>query len=492
MVDEIHPQYVRQERSGRLAFSTKLFQGIGAIPETVKTWVFNTFTLLYYHQILELNALYVSIALAIAIIFDAITDPLVASISDNLKSRWGRRHPLMLIAALPLGASLFAVYMPPHGISGVGLFVWLLVFTVLTRGMMTLFFVPWSAIAAELSDDYDERTSIMSYRFAVGWTIGVLTPLFVYSFIMPTTEEYPAGQLNPAGYSGLALLAACLVIGGALATTLLTSREIPFLRQPVGKVAGFSLKRTWRELKLALRNRQFALIFTIVLLTSAIGGTVVNINIYMTTFFWGLTSRDLRWYTLSAAGAIVAFPLVAVVQRRWDKKNIVLTCAVLSLVEGLTLVNLRLLGVLPENGEPMLLAVLVSVSTIGYGVAVISGIIFASIIADLVDDQELRTGYRQEAMFNAALSFSGKAVSGMGTLFSGLILTFIDFPTHVAPTDVPAESLQALGIVVGVVVPLLHLLPFFLITRYRITRARHAEIKAALEARRSPNSERGP
>jgi Na+/melibiose symporter-like transporter/class 3 adenylate cyclase len=488
MVDEIHPQYVRQERSGRLPFSTKLFQGIGAIPDTVKTWVFNTFTLLYYHQILELNALYVSVALAIAIVFDAVTDPLVASISDNLKSRWGRRHPLMLVAALPLGASLFAVFMPPPGLSGVGLFVWLLVFTVLTRAMMTLFFVPWTAIAAELSDDYDERTSIMSYRFAVGWTIGVLMPLLVYSFVMPTTEEYPAGQLNPAAYPGLALLAGCLVIGGALATTLLTLREIPFLRQPVGKAPGFSLMRTWRELKLALQNKQFALIFTIVMLTSAIGGTVVNINIYMTTFFWGLTSRDLRWYTLAAVGAIVAFPMVAAVQRRWDKKNIVLTCAVISLVEGLVLVNLRFLGVLPENGEPMLLVVLVAVSAIGYGVAVISGIIFASIVADLVDDQELRTGYRQEAMFNAALSFSGKAVSGLGTLFSGLIITLIDFPTHVAPTDVPAESLRSLGIVVGVVVPLLHLLPFFLITRYRITRARHAEIKTALEARRSSSS----
>jgi Na+/melibiose symporter-like transporter len=491
MVEGSHPKYVRRERHGRLSFSTKLFQGVGAIPDTVKNWVFNTFTLLYYHQILELDALYVSIALAVAIVFDAITDPLVGSISDNLKTRWGRRHPLMLIASLPLGAALFAVYMPPHGLSEVGLFIWLLVFTVVTRGLMTLFFVPWAAIAAELSDDYDERTSIMSFRFAVGWAIGVGLPLFVFTFVMPSNEEFPVGQLSPGAYPKLALVAGCLLTCGALATTLLTWREIPYLRQLAGEPVRFSLLQTWRELKEALRNRQFALIFTIVMLTSAISGTTVNISIYMTTFFWGLTTGDLRWFTLSAVGAIVAFPLVALVQKRWDKKYIVLTCAVVSLVEGLALVNLRFLGVLPENGNPMLVVILVSVGVIGAGVSVISGIIFASIVADLVDDQELRTGYRQEGMFNAALSFSGKAVSGFGTLLGGLILSLVDFPAHVDPPDVPAQSIRQLGIVVGVVIPLLHLLPFFLITRYRITRTRHAQIKAELEARRLRPPEEG-
>jgi Na+/melibiose symporter-like transporter len=281
MVDAPRPQYARCERGSRLTFSTKLYQGIGAIPDTVKNWVFNTFTLLFYNQVLGMDAFFVSIALAIAIVFDAITDPLAASFSDNLKTRSGRRHPLMLIASLPLGAALFGVFVPPGGLSDMGLFVWLLVFTVLTRGLMTLYFVPWAAIAAELSDDYDERTSVMAYRFAVGWTIGVCLPLFVFTFIMPGTEEYPVGQLNPVGYPRMALLAGCLLTGGALATTLLTWREIPFLRQHAGEAARFSFAQTARELLQALRNRQFALVFTIVLLSSAIGGTTVNIGIYM-------------------------------------------------------------------------------------------------------------------------------------------------------------------------------------------------------------------
>jgi GPH family glycoside/pentoside/hexuronide:cation symporter len=483
MPDAPLPEYVRRERSGRLTFSTKLYQGIGAIPDTCKNWAFNTFTLLFYNQVLGMDAFLVSIALAIAVVFDAITDPLVATLSDNSKTRWGRRHPLMLVASFPLGLALYAVFVPPAGLAGMELFTWLLVFSVLTRGLMTLYFVPWAAIAAELTDDYHERTSVMAYRFAVGWTVGVSLPLFVFTFIMPGTEEFPIGQLNPAGYPEMALVVGFLLTGGALATTALTWREIPFLRQHAGDGAAFGFAQTLHELLLALRNRQFALIFIIVLLTSAIGGITVNINIYMATFFWGLTTEDLRWFALSAVGALVAFPLVAAVQRKWDKKHILLSCASVSLVEGLVAVNLRFLDVLPQNGDPRLLAILVGMGVFGVGIAVVQGIIGASIVADLLDDHELRTGYRQEAMFNAALSFSGKAVSGIGTILGGLVITLIAFPTNLAPAEVPAQSITRLGVVVGIAVPLLYLFPISLITRYRITRARHAEIRDALDAR---------
>jgi Na+/melibiose symporter-like transporter len=483
-LDPQPPRYTRTARDGSLSFATKLHQGIGAIPDTVKNYAFNTFALLFYNQVLGMDPFRVSIALAIAIVFDAITDPLVASFSDNLKTRWGRRHPLMLAASVPLGLALYGVFVPPAGLSHDDLFWWLLGFTVLTRGLMTVYFVPWAAIAAELSDDYHERTSLMSYRFAVGWTVAVGFPFFVYSVIMPGTPEFPKGQLNPAGYPGMAGTAAVLMILGAVATTLLTWREIPYLRQHAGEVPRFSIAQPIREVREALRNRQFALIFTIVLIMSAIGGTTANINIYMSTYFWGLSTEDLRWFALSASGALIAFPLVAAVQRKWDKKTILLSCGVVSLVDGIALVNLRFLDVLPENGDPMLLVILVGMGVFAVALAVIQGIIGASVVADLLDDHELRTGLRQEAMFNAALSFSGKAVSGLGTLAGGLILTLIAFPANVEdPSQVPADAILRLGVVMGVAIPLLYLIPIALITRYEITEERHEEIRAALEAR---------
>jgi GPH family glycoside/pentoside/hexuronide:cation symporter len=477
-------RYTRNARTRPLGFATKLSQGLGAIPDTIKNWIFNTFALLFYNQVLGVDAFMVSVALAIAMVFDAVTDPMVATLSDNLSTRWGRRHPLMLIASVPLGICLFAVFAPPVGLDHTALFCWLTTFTVLTRGFMTLYFVPWAAIAAELSDDYHERTSVMAYRYAVGWTIGVSFPVITYTFFMAATPEYPVGQLNPAGYPAMAMLAGTLMVAGALSTTLLTWKEIPYLRRHAGPAPGFSIGQAWRELKAALQNPQFALVFVILLLGGAITGTTTNIAIYMATFFWGLSSEDLRWFALSAAGAVAAFPVVAGIQRRWEKRTILLTCSILAVTDGVILVSLRFLDLLPENGQPLLLVILVSAGVLTSSIAVVQGVIGASIIADLADEHELRTGARQEGMFFAAVSFSGKAVSGLGTLMGGLILSLIAFPTNLSPAEVPADKIFQLGIVVGVLVPLLHFIPITLILRYRITRARHEAIRAELEARR--------
>ena len=251
MKEKLPNRYTRGERLERLSVATKLNQGLGAIPDTIKNWVFNTFALLFYNQVLGMDPFMVSVALAIAMAFDAVTDPVVGTLSDNLSTRWGRRHPLLLIASVPLGISLFMVFAPPPGLAHDALFWWLTTFTVLTRGFMTLYFVPWAAIAAELSDDYHERTSVMTYRYAVGWTVGVLFPVITYTFFMAATPEFPVGQLNPAGYPSMAMLAGILMVFGALSTTVLTWKEIPYLRKHAAPVPGFGLLQIFRELKKA-------------------------------------------------------------------------------------------------------------------------------------------------------------------------------------------------------------------------------------------------
>jgi glycoside/pentoside/hexuronide:cation symporter, GPH family len=484
MTDE-SPEYSRTERQGKLPFSTKFYQGLGAIPDTLKNFAFNTFVLLFYNQILGLNAFFVSIALMIAMVFDAVSDPLVGAFSDNLRTRWGRRHPLMLIAVLPLGLCFTAVFIPPVGLSEMMLFVWLTVFTVLTRGCMTLYFVPWAAIAAELSDDYNERTQVMLFRFAVGWFVGVLAPLAVYTWAMPNTEAYPSGQLNPAGYPVMAICIGIALTCGALATTLLTLREVPYLRQHVVVPPNFTFMSALQDMLRALKNRQFALVFTIVFISSAIGGTIGNIGIYMQTYFWGLTADDLRWFSLAAVGAIVAFGVTAGLQSRFDKKHILITCSIIGLVDGIVIINLRFFDILPDNGSTLLLGILVANTIFSSVVGVVSGIIGASIVADVLDDHELRTGYRQEAMFNAALSFSGKAVTGVGILLGGLIITLIEMPTGVAPADVPEDVIFRLGLVVGILIPLLHIIPIALIRRYKLTRDVVAKIQSELTDRRT-------
>ena len=345
------PSYSRQEREGKLATSVKLAQGVGAIPDTIKNWAFHAFVLLYYSQILGVDPLLVSLALSLAMIIDAIADPWIGSLSDNLHTQWGRRHPLMLLGAVPLGVCFYTVFTPPGDLSHTQLFVWLTGSLVLTRIFLAVYFVPWAAIATELSDDYHERTSIMAYRYALGWLVALLFPFIIFTFVMTDTPDHPAGQLNPANYPTMALIGAVLMSTAALATTLLTWKQIPYLRQHTVKVALPSIAQTIAEFKRALQNEQFRLIFVIMLVSSAVAGTTANMSIYMTTFFWQLTSDDLRWLSLAGVGAAMAFPAVAVLQRRLDKKHILFTSASLSLFAGVIVVFLRIIGVLPDNGE---------------------------------------------------------------------------------------------------------------------------------------------
>ena len=478
------PSYSRQEREGKLSTWIKVAQGVGAIPDTIKNWVFQTFVLLYYSQILGVDALLVSLALSLSIIIDAISDPWIGSISDNLHTRWGRRHPLMLAGAVPLGICFYLVFTPPVGLSHMELFAWLSGFMVLTRVFLSVYFVPWAAIAAELSDDYHERTSIMSYRYGLGWLIGVLFPFIVFGFVMANTPEHPAGQLNPANYPTMALIGAVLMTTGALATTALTWNQIPYLRQHTVKVGLPSMRQTLAEFMRGLRNEQFRLLFVIVLVSSAITGTTANMAIYMATFFWEFTSQDLKWFALVGIGAMLAFPVVTVLQQRMDKKYILLMSASLSLFAGVIVVVLRFLDVLPENGSQWLLVILVIDGSFFATMEVIRGVIGASLIADILDEHELKTGYRQEAMFNSAIMFCIKATSGLGILFGGLILSLINLPVQAAPSSVPDETVFNLGFIVGICLPLLHIIPIMMIRRYKITRDVHADIRRQLDERR--------
>jgi len=126
-------EYLRPEtRSGRVSFATKLAHGVGSMPGNYKDFVFSTFLLLYYSQILGLSASWVSLVLAITLIIDAVTDPLMGAISDNFKPRrfpnLGRRHLFMYMAILPLGLSLYCLFFTtklgkPAGVVGMAVFL---------------------------------------------------------------------------------------------------------------------------------------------------------------------------------------------------------------------------------------------------------------------------------------------------------------------------------------------------------------------------------
>ncbi len=467
-----------------MPLSTKVYQGLGALPDVFKGFGFGTFLLFFYSQVLGASPVLISTAIALTTFLDAAVDPIIGSFSDNLKSRLGRRHPLMYAAALPLALGLYLIFSPPLGWEGTQLFIWVLACSALVNVAISVFAVPWTALMAELSDDYSERTEIVIWRYAMGWTGGLIFTFSVWTFVFPSSPAFTPGQLNPDGYRLFApVLALCAGIA-VLVTTHLTRREVPFLIQPA-EVSSFSIPRLFGEMGAMLSNRDFLVLFCGALLSACIGGTVGALGIYMSTFFWGLGPAELRWFSLGLVGAIVAFFILPPLQKRLDKKTLLVGCFGLLLVDGIALISLRLAGLLPPNGSDALFALLLGNHMLRTCWDTILGVMFVSMLADSLDSQELRNGKRQEGMFAAALSFSTKATSGIGVLVAGIFLeNVIRWPQKVQPGHVDPDVIFRLGLVAGVIIPLFYIIPLITGLLYRITREEHAEIRRQVEARR--------
>ena len=157
--------------TGRVPFRIRVLFGSGSIAEGTKNTAFNVFLLYYYNNVLGLSGTLSGAAILLALCVDAITDPLVGSISDNFRSRWGRRHPFMYAAAVPMAVCFYLLFNPPAGMADMELFAWLTVFAVGVRVSMTFYAIPSASMIPELTTHYDERTTLVSFRFffRVAW-----------------------------------------------------------------------------------------------------------------------------------------------------------------------------------------------------------------------------------------------------------------------------------------------------------------------------------
>ena len=476
-------------RTGKLSTRSKLFQGIGALPETLKQFAINTFLLLYYSQVLGLPASWVSVALFISLAVDAVTDPVVGSFSDNFRSSLGRRHLLMYASALPSGVCLYLLFAPPTFETQYALLAWLTLFSVATRVCMTFFLVPWNALFAEFSDDYEERSVIVTYRLLLSLVAGVIFTFVTFSFIFPSSEMFPQGQLNPESYRTFAAVLAISVVCAILLTTHLTRDQIQFLLQPTHEPVRFHMRRVFSEVAAAFQNREFLILLLTILASTAVGSTNQALEIYMRTYFWGLEPEQLRWFALAYVGSLIAFTTVVPLQQKIDKKYLISICAALSLIDGAGLVALRFFDVLPDNGDPLLVNLLIANAALRAYIFGTAFIMFISMVADTLDLQEVKTGLRQEGVFNSATAFMSKATSGVGILMTGLLLdAVIDFPAGVQIDEIDADTIWRLGAVDGFLVPAFHIVPMLLVLKFGITREVHGGIRKRLDAQRIESS----
>jgi Na+/melibiose symporter-like transporter len=467
-----------------LATATKLAYGVGQLAEGVKSTAFSVFLLFYYNQVLGLSGAWTGLALGLATLFDAVIDPFMGSISDSFRHRWGRRHLFMYAAVLPLGASFTLLFVPPAGLGEGGLFAWLLACTMAVRAAMTLYGVPHMALGAELSADYAERTSVVAYRNAFGFVGGVLVVAVGWGYFFRAQPGFPEGQLNPAQYPWFGVCCGLAAAASVLLTALGTHARVPHLAQPSHAPEAFSVARLAGEMREALANPSFRALFLGVVLLFVTRGIEQGLGIYMFTHFWLISPAEILAVQGAAmAGLFVGTLLWVVLSRRVDKRPAFLAgVAVLSVFSLLPPLG-KIFGWFPHHDSPAYVPLLASLALIAALGAAAGLVTSGSMMADIADEHELDTGRRQEGIFFGALLFAVKATSGLGQFVAGWGLDVIDFPLRAEPGTVATATTDALGILYGPGIAIIAVFSLLVLSRYRITTARHAEIVAALARR---------
>ena len=469
----------------RHSTATKLFYGAGAIAFGVKDNGFSVLLLLFYNQALDLAAWRAGLAIMLALVADAILDPLIGYASDHLHSRWGRRHPFMYAAALPVALSYLFLFVPPAGLGQQGLFWYLLCLAVLVRFFIALYEIPSSALIADLTQGYDQRTSYLSLRYVFGWGGGLTMSLLAFGVFLKSHGGV-AGQMIPTNYRDYGIAASLIMLGAILMSSLGTHSSIPWLARPVHRSAAGSRQNPLREIASAFSSVSALTALLAYTLFALATGLSFALGPYFYSYFWGLTTGQI---SILVAGnflsAAVALPLAPYLSRRLDKRRAAIWITVVVVVLAPLPLILSLLGHFPAAGTPKLIRFLFAFLSVTTCLSILQGIMFTAMLADVVEDNEVRTGLRAEGVFFAASTFVQKCVSGLGVFASSALLALAAFPARAVPGQVPGAILTRLGEYYVSVIIAIHLLSIGCAWLFRITRAVHAQNLQLLAERRA-------
>lgn len=184
----------------KLPFLSRLAYGFGSVAYGVKESAFAYFLVTFYGVVIGLDERLVGLSLLFILVFDALSDPVVGYISDNWRSKWGRRHPFMYAAALPVSVSFYFLWAPPDWSDG-ALFAYLIALAALIRTFITFYETPSSSLLPELARGYDDRANLQAWRVYFGWTGGNAMSLIGFGVFFRASAEFENGLMNRAAYA---------------------------------------------------------------------------------------------------------------------------------------------------------------------------------------------------------------------------------------------------------------------------------------------------
>ena len=466
----------------RLPVSTKAAYSLGTAVDMWGLWLYPAVAFAVFNLYLGVQPWLVGLALTLIRVWDAITDPIAGWLSDNLRSKYGRRRPFILIAGILSGLLLPILFLVSPswveikflGVSAV--FWYMLLSTLIYIPIISAFTVPYYSLGAEMSPDYEERTSIMSYR-SMAQKISELGNFYALRFTNLAWFLIPGtGQKNTL----LGIQVYTAILGAIMAILAITiffrTKERYYEKVVVKDAKKISILSGFGETLRCQPYRQIVIMggaFT--LGTSMVGA----LGYYATVFYVAGGDKIIgdNWqFWMGVAfmlGGLIGIPLLANLSHRIGKRQAAVVACVI--------------GMCGYGGSWFLYTPAIQwLQTISSGLMGMAAaslwMLHSSIGADIIDYDELKTGKRREGAFTACASYILKLGNSFGYYLSGLILTWSGFTWKLkvqAPETIfwVRSSLASLPIV-GLIIAIIFVL------RVPLTRQKSEEIRRSLEARR--------
>lgn len=424
--------------SSKVPFGQKVAFGLGMLANQMFPAALGIFMVVLVKD-LGFSTLAYSVLFFLPRIFDAFTDPLMGFISDNTKSKWGRRRQYVFLGAIIMGISYILMWQLYKEDGLTYNFIYFLICSIVFYLGLTIFSVPYVAMGYEMSDDFHERTSIMAIAQSIGQWAWVIAPWF---WVIMYDPEWFAGGADEATRTlsvWVAVSCSLLAIVPAVFIKSKSTLDEKSFEPLTFKNTGDSLKKIWNGFKEAFKIVPFKkLCFSTFLIFNAFN-TVAGFSFFIIVFylFNGTTGPEGSWIWPTLFGSVgalvttfIVIPVVAKMSTIWGKKNAFLVS------QGISVIGYVLLWFLFVPGKPYLC--LYALPFFSFGIGALFTLMM-SMTSDVIDLDELNTGKRREGIFGAIYWWMVKFGFAIAGGLSGLIMYLVGFDPDL-PTQTEAAN----------------------------------------------------
>jgi GPH family glycoside/pentoside/hexuronide:cation symporter len=466
-----------RQTSEKLSTRTKFFYGLGDWGTSGATVARNLYWLFFLVNVVGLQTQFAGAVILIGRIWDSVNDPLIGTISDRIDTRWGRRRPFLLFGAVPFGLTFFLLFYIPSIESDFWLSIYYAVVFLLFDTLYTIINLPYAALTPELTEDYDERSSLAGWRIATA----ILASLVAGVTFSLLPEDIIAANLAETMDINQALQIGYAITAAIWAFTLIITPLLVFFNidEPPNSKPVTGTIRPWQTIKEVFSNRPFRLAAIIYLLSFTAADVVVAVFVWFLIYYIGAQPFfDTLIITLVLGVAFLTMPLTVKLMRRFDKRTTYMgTMAIYAIV-------LLIMSQIPRGGQSY---VIVAAFFAGFGHGAANVIPWA-MVADVVDVDELSSGQRREGIYTGYLVFLRKLAAAIAIFTLTQVLAVTGFQGGrtggLIVIDQPESALNALRILVGVVPAILLFLSILVAWRYPLDRKAHAQVMRELAIKR--------